>query len=116
MGILLGELLKFKPGVTTGIASVTENSDTIKANNNHNGGGSDMDQYVKKHELEATKNEILTEIKLLAKDVQRNQELSNEKFSSMDQKFSTLNDKMNWILGILGAIIAAIILKYFFNI
>lgn len=102
------KIIKFAPGQTSKFPTVVQSRDTI-AETDYSGGGNNMDDFVKKHELEAVKNEILTEIKLLSKDVQRNQELSNEKFSA-------LNDKVNWILGILAAVVAAIILKYFFNI
>lgn len=102
------KIIEFVPGQTTKSPTVAHSRDII-VKTDDSGGGNDMDNFVKKHELESVKNEILTEIKFIAKDIDKTSELSNQKMGSIESK-------QNWILGIIATIVGAVFIKIFFNI
>lgn len=94
----------------------------IPFNNNQktDGGNTIMEEYAKKYELDAVKNEILTEVKLISKDISNNTHNIEQKIEAseklIDQKMTSIENKIAWILGIVVAVVGAVFIKIFFNI
>ncbi|EGP4828629.1 hypothetical protein [Enterococcus lactis] len=94
----------------------------VYLNNNQtpDGGNTIMEEYAKKYELEAVKNEILNEVKLISKDISNNTQSIEQKIESseklINQKMTSIENKIAWILGIVAAVVGAVFIKIFFNI
>ena len=94
----------------------------VYLNNNQtpDGGNTIMEEYAKKYELEAVKNEILNEVKLISKDISNNTQSIEQIIESseklINQKMTSIENKIAWILGIVAAVVGAVFIKIFFNI
>lgn len=88
-------------------------SDTIKKSNstyhsNHDGGGSDMDKYVTKGELKNLETKIDGQFDTLDAKL-------DGYFKNTDNQFEQVNSKLNWLFGIIAAVIIAGLTKFFFG-
>lgn len=119
---MLGEnkakIVNINPGMKKPV-----NRGIIRANDSGNGGGGNMDEFVKKHELKSTEEHLSHQAKINHSQTESNFKLIDEKFNHVDEKFNrvfdrleTLDTKINWVLGIFAAVVGALILKVIFRI
>lgn len=96
------------------------NSGTIKENNSDyhkkgNGGGSGMDKYATKEELRNLETKIDGQFNTLNAKLDGQFKNTETQFKNIDAQFKHVNSKLNWLFGIIGAVIIAGLSKFFFG-
>lgn len=95
-------------------------SDTMKKSDstyhsNHSGGGSDMDKYATKEELKTLETKIDGQFNTLNAKLDGYFKNIDTQFKNTDNQFKQVNSKLNWLFGIIAAVIIAGISKLFFG-
>lgn len=95
-------------------------SDTIRktnevSSNYGNGGGSDMDKYATKEELKTLEAKIDGQFNTLNAKLDGYFKNIDTQFKNTDNQFKQVNSKLNWLFGIIAAVIIAGITKFFFG-
>lgn len=89
---------------------------TNEISSNHgNGGGSGMDKYATKEELKTLETKIDGQFNTLNAKLDGYFKNIDTQFKNTDNQFKQVNSKLNWLFGIIAAVIIAGITKFFFG-
>lgn len=97
------------------ISQISQHDIIKQRDNNGNGGGSDMDKYATKEELKTLETKIDGQFNTLDAKIDGYFKNIDTQFKNADNQFKQVNSKLNWLFGIIAAVIIAGLSKLFFG-